>query len=235
MTATAGNLLIVDDETSVRQALRRLLRKEGYAIFDASGAEDTMRILNQDPIDVILSDQDMPGTSGIELLVDAAKKYPNQHRLMISGRFQSREVAEAMDAGAIHKFMMKPWDDAILKADIRPSFRQIMTTHNDRSGGEAIGDAREGVSSTSEQEVFWVRYAEDRRLSRELHNATRNGSLSMVYQPQICLQEEKVCGFEARLARTLGADVAQRYFFSKPRPSNDVRRWVANGCVGLVQ
>lgn len=185
---TARNLLIVDDESSVRRALARLLRKEGYSIFLAENAENADRILTEDSIDVILCDQDMPGRAGIDFLREAAKKFPDQRRLMISGRFQSTDVAQAMDTGAIHKFMMKPWDDAILKADIRAAFRQIMKDY---------GNGQESQSETPSE--AWESFAKDRQLSRELHSAAADGSLSMVYQPQIALKDESIVGFEALL------------------------------------
>lgn len=200
-TAMTGNLLIVDDDASVRHALQRLLRREGYRIYTAGDAADAERILDQDAIDVILCDQDMPGKTGIEFLREASTKYPHQRRLMISGRFQSTDVAHAMDAGAIHKFMMKPWDDAILKADIRASFRQVMSNFAAASGyGPRSMDEPE--SSPNQHEKSWAALAEDRQLSRELHSAASDGSLSLAYQPQINLIDESVCGFEALLRWT---------------------------------
>lgn len=194
-TVNTGSLLIVDDEPFVRRALERLLRKEGYDIHSAGDAAAADAILKQTPIDVILCDQDMPGKSGIEFLQESAEKYPQQRRLMISGRFQSGEVAQAMDTGAVHQFMMKPWDDAILKADIRSSFRHIVKEHSEDKG----------VMPS------WTDFAEDRKLTRELHSAASDGSLSLVYQPQISLDDQSVCGAEALLRWTassgpIGAD-----------------------------
>lgn len=199
MAQPSGNLLIVDDEASVREALKRLLRKEDYVIHVASNAEDANRILNEDCIDVILCDQDMPDTTGIEFLTGAAKRYPRQRRLMISGRFQSREVASAMDTGAIHKFMMKPWDDAILTADIRASFRHLVSSYESESEVYANSTHSPLSGSATEQSRTWADYAEDEKLSRELHSAASDGSLSLAYQPQVRLHDESVCGFEALL------------------------------------
>ena len=191
---SVGNLLIVDDEPSVRRALIRLLRREGYVIHSASDAVAADQILDSDPVDVIICDQDMPGTTGIEFLMEAAKRYPHQRRLMISGRFRSDEVAHAMDIGVIHKFMMKPWDDAILKADIRASFRRVIAdfSSNQHEGGQrGYPDAIDDVS--------WMNLHEDRRLSQELHLAAGDGSLSLRYQPQVDLRTGSVRGLEALL------------------------------------
>ena len=189
-TATTGTLLIVDDEAPVRRSLERLLRTEGYQIYSAPDAEAANRILAADAIDVIVCDQDMPGQKGTDFLRDAANKYPQQRRIMISGRFQSDDVAVAMDAGAIHKFMMKPWDDAILKADIRAAFRQLMTDLARR-------DPQSRDSELSVQDPAGA--AEDRQLTRELFSAASDGSLALEYQPQVNLATGTVCGFEALL------------------------------------
>ena len=187
----AGNLLIVDDEPSVRRALERLLRSEGYVIHSARDAAAAERILDNDAVDVILCDQDMPGKSGIEFLSGAAKRFPAQRRLMISGRFQSDDVAHAIDSGTVHKFMMKPWDDAILKADLRASFRHVMASYGN---GDPSGDA-----TPEAQRQARADFDEDRRLSQELHSAAGNGSLSLHYQPQIDLKSASLCGVEALL------------------------------------
>ncbi len=192
---TMGTLLIVDDEPSIRRSLERLLRPEGYRIYSAENADAAAEILENDDVDVILCDQDMPGKTGTEFLREAADRYPQQRRLMISGRFQSDDVALAMDAGAIHKFMMKPWDDAILKADVRLSFRQIMSEVS-RDGKIPSAPGADG------QLEGWEDYQEERQLIRELHNAANDGSLNLNYQPQVCLKTGDVCGLEALLRWT---------------------------------
>ncbi|MEO1245673.1 MAG: EAL domain-containing response regulator [Pseudomonadota bacterium] len=198
-TSSARSLLIVDDDPGVRRALKRLLRKEGYEIHSASDAQTADRILEQDEIDVILCDQDMPGRKGLEFLKDAARRYPHQGRLLISGRFQSDEVALAMDAGDIHKFMMKPWEEAILKADIRASFRRIMTDYaNAAAPGQQADPLVSGVPPSGDA-AAWAEFDENRRMSRELHTAAGDGTLALQYQPQIELETESVVGLEALL------------------------------------
>ena len=197
--SSARRLLIVDDDPGVRRALKRLLRKEGYEIHSAEDAESAERVLEQDTIDVILCDQDMPGRKGIDFLKDAAEKYPHQRRLLISGRFQSDEVATAMDAGDIHKFMMKPWDEAILKADIRASFRRIMSDYVSAAAQDTEPDPASNGRPIPDNTAAWTELDESRRMSRELHTAAGDGSLALQYQPQVSLDDESVLGFEALL------------------------------------
>ena len=188
--ASAGTLLIIDDEPSVRRSLQRLLRGEGYRIHQAADTTEARRILEAEIVDVVVCDQDMPGQSGTAFLLEVADKYPQQRRFMLSGRFQSDDVAVAIDAGAVHRFMMKPWDDAILKADIRAAFRQLIADWR----GADVGSGPAPQSSTQVQ-----RYFKEQRLSRELHEAASNGSLWLAYQAQVDVQSSTVAGFEALL------------------------------------
>ena len=61
----ARTLLIVDDEENVRNALKRSLRKENYAVFTAPGPEEALEILKQQPIDLVVSDHLMPKLTGL--------------------------------------------------------------------------------------------------------------------------------------------------------------------------
>ena len=70
-------LLIVDDEASILSALRRTLRREGWAIVTADSTAEALRVLEAQPVDAILSDQKMPGRSGLELLRHAAALRPD--------------------------------------------------------------------------------------------------------------------------------------------------------------
>ena len=66
-------LLILDDEARILSALRRALRREGYEILTFERAEDALRELEERPVDAILTDQKMPGMSGLQFLERAAQ------------------------------------------------------------------------------------------------------------------------------------------------------------------
>ena len=111
-------LLIVDDETRILSALRRALRREGYEIITAETVEEALRILDERPVDAILSDQKMPGMSGAQFLAEAARRRPAAARMLITGWTEEipRERLEELGVCAL---ITKPWDDAKLKATLR--------------------------------------------------------------------------------------------------------------------
>jgi response regulator RpfG family c-di-GMP phosphodiesterase len=83
-TRVRPTLLIVDDEEQILSALKRALRREGYEIVAAETAAAALRILDERPVDGILSDQKMPGMSGVQLLTQAAKRSAEAVRMLIT-------------------------------------------------------------------------------------------------------------------------------------------------------
>lgn len=116
-------LLLVDDEANILSALKRLLRPDGYHILTAGSGEQGLELLAQQPVDVIISDQRMPGLSGADFLRQARSLRPDTIRIMLSGYTELQSVTDAVNEGAIYKFLTKPWDDAQLRAHLAEAFR----------------------------------------------------------------------------------------------------------------
>ena len=116
-------LLLVDDEASILTSLRRLLRKDGYEILFGNGGEEGLALLAQHPVDVILSDQRMPNMTGVEFLRRVKIAYPDTVRMVLSGYTELQSITDAINEGAIYKFLTKPWDDEQLRANIAEAFR----------------------------------------------------------------------------------------------------------------
>ena len=117
-------LLLVDDEEHLLTSLKRLLRRDGYTIVTACGAADALQRLAECEVDVIVSDQRMPGMTGVEFLRRAKELYPNTIRMVLSGYTELQSIIDAINEGAIYKFLTKPWDDALLRGHVAEAFRQ---------------------------------------------------------------------------------------------------------------
>lgn len=117
-------LLLVDDEDNVLSALKRLLRRDGYRILVANSGCEGLEILAQEQIDVIVSDQRMPGMNGVQFLRRAKNLHPHTIRIVLSGYTELQSITDAINEGSIYKFLTKPWDDANLRANIEEAFRR---------------------------------------------------------------------------------------------------------------
>ncbi|MBI1891937.1 MAG: EAL domain-containing protein [Burkholderiales bacterium] len=116
-------LLLVDDEANILTALKRLLRRDGYRILQAGGGEEGLELLMENDVDVIVSDQRMPGMTGVEFLREAKKLRPDTVRIVLSGYTELQSITDAINEGAIYKFLTKPWDDEILRGHIEGAFK----------------------------------------------------------------------------------------------------------------
>ena len=116
-----AHILIVDDEASVRSALRRSLRKEPYRISLAESGAEALQILRNDRPDVMVTDHLMPQMTGLELLRRARLMFPDVARIILTGQAEMETVVAAINEGEIYRFLRKPWDDTELwVADVAP-------------------------------------------------------------------------------------------------------------------
>ncbi len=137
-------LLLVDDEENIVAALRRLLRVEGWLVLSATSAEQALQLMARHEVDVILSDQRMPGMTGVELLRRAKELYPHTIRLVLSGYTELQSITDAINEGAIYKFLAKPWDDEQLRGHLREAFAlKEMADQNRRLDREVQAANRE--------------------------------------------------------------------------------------------
>lgn len=115
-------LLLVDDEPNIINSLKRLLRREGYRILTAESGAEALELLAANTVQVIVSDHRMPGMSGVELLSRVRDLYPSTRRIILSGYSDIGTLTDAINRGAVWKFISKPWDDEELKTDVKHAF-----------------------------------------------------------------------------------------------------------------
>lgn len=128
----ARTLLLVDDEPNILSALTRLLRRDGYRILTATSAAVGLELLALHEVQVIISDQRMPEMSGTEFLGRVKEMYPDTIRIVLSGYTELRSITDAINHGAIYKFLTKPWEDDLLRENIREAFAHCETQEKHR-------------------------------------------------------------------------------------------------------
>ncbi len=119
-------ILIVEDETVLRESLAELLAEEGYAILQAPNGQAAYDMVIQTPVDLVLSDVRMPEMDGITLLGHLQKTLPETPVLMLTAYGTVESAVAAMRAGA-YDYLLKPvqFDDVLMKVRRALDYREI--------------------------------------------------------------------------------------------------------------
>lgn len=145
MSESTRTLLLVDDESNILHALERTLRRDGYRILACDDPRQALDVLARESVDVILCDQRMPGMSGVEFLRRAKETHPESVRIVLSGYTDLQFITDAVNEGAIFKFLTKPWDDAQLRAQIQEAFHYKEVHDENRRLTQALQDANRAL------------------------------------------------------------------------------------------
>lgn len=113
------NILLVDDSPNILKALKRTFANEGYNLHTAESAREAMEIIKSQKIDLVIVDENMPETSGSELLSALRTFNPEIVRIMVSGMNDVNVLKNAVNKGEIYRFFNKPWDDFELLISVR--------------------------------------------------------------------------------------------------------------------
>jgi signal transduction histidine kinase len=111
-------ILVVDDEADVVKSVQNLLRLD-YKVLGATRAEDGFALMQQEEVHVVMTDQRMPETTGVEFLHKIRGAYPESIRLLFTGYADLRAVIDAINQGNVYRYITKPWDPDELSGVIR--------------------------------------------------------------------------------------------------------------------
>ncbi|HZA14692.1 MAG TPA: response regulator, partial [Myxococcaceae bacterium] len=111
-------LLFVDDEPDVREILARTF-EEQFDVLTAASAEEALAVLRQRSVDVLITDQKMPGMTGIELVAQAREERFDVTAILLTGYSQPEDLLAAINKGQVFRYVTKPWDLNDLKITVR--------------------------------------------------------------------------------------------------------------------
>lgn len=120
----SNKVLLVDDDLYVIKALKRALHQEPYEILSANSAEEALDIMTKERIDLVVSDEKMPGMSGSEFFTIVCREYPDTIRIILTGQANLEVAIRAINEGEIYRFFTKPWNDIDLAITIRQALQQ---------------------------------------------------------------------------------------------------------------
>lgn len=125
-------ILVVDDEEANVRLLRRVLGDEYETLEAFSGAEG-LKLLKEHDISLIITDQRMPGMTGVQLLEQSLALRPDAIRILLTGYTDVQALIDAINAGHVYKYVPKPWDRDELKVTVKRALEAYeLKEHNDK-------------------------------------------------------------------------------------------------------
>lgn len=115
------NILFIDDEENNLISFKAVFRLK-YQVITAIDAAEALRILETEPVEIIITDQRMPNMSGSEFLEKVLEKYPDPMRILLTGYTDISAVIEAVNKGKVFHYLTKPWNEDELDATIQKAY-----------------------------------------------------------------------------------------------------------------
>ena len=114
-------ILYVDDEVNNLNSFKAAFRRD-YKVHIASSGQDGLDILRNNSVHLVITDQRMPGMTGVEFLVEVLKDFPEPIRILLTGYSDITAVIDAVNKGHIYYYLNKPWDEQRLRVIIKNAF-----------------------------------------------------------------------------------------------------------------
>ena len=134
---TLINVLYVDDEVHNLNSFKAGFRRK-FNVFTAESAVEGRKILEKELIHVIITDQRMPVTTGIEFLESIIPDFPDPIRILLTGYADINAVIDAINKGHVYKYIQKPWMDEDLRINIEKAFEIYSLRKENRELTEAL-------------------------------------------------------------------------------------------------
>ncbi len=129
MSVPQCTLLVVDDEHYILTTLSHLLAAD-FVVFTADSADAAQEAFARQPIDIILSDQKMPRTTGVQLLEWVREHHPSTVRLLMTGYVELEDAIAAINRGHVYHYLLKPWRAEELRQVLRHAAEKVALERN---------------------------------------------------------------------------------------------------------
>ena len=152
MVSGERTILVVDDDAGIRQVLQDLLASAGYRTLLATDGEEALLKLEGGDVDLVISDDKMPGMSGRELLWECVRRWPGLPVILLTGYGTVPEAVEAIKGGAVD-YLLKPFDGR----DLLGKIASILVLRDGRpwaGGGNLLTEELWGGKSPSMQRLY---------------------------------------------------------------------------------
>lgn len=145
------HILIVDDDVDVLAALGATLQRSDYNLVCCENAEEALAHLERQTFAAVISDQHMPGMSGLQLLEKTRALQPDASRLLITGMLQVDTLIGAINTGEIFRFIAKPWSRGEVIATVENAVQRYALLVENRRLNEATRELNVQLAAANEK------------------------------------------------------------------------------------
>lgn len=132
------SVLYVDDEEHNLMSFKATFRIK-YKVFTAISGEDAIKIMDEKPVDIIITDQRMPNMTGVEFLESILDRYPDPMRILLTGYADLNAVIDAVNKGKIFHYLTKPWNEEELDMTIQRAYDIYKLRKDEKELTEKLG------------------------------------------------------------------------------------------------
>lgn len=211
----APRILLVDDDNNDLQALKHLLCSEQYDVMTFSDPKEALAFVEQGgQFNIIISDHEMPGLNGYQLLSQVQPHQPNAYRMMLTAYKDFPEVVSGLNKGVIQKFLSKPWDTESLLKAIKEA---LIVCEKDWENEESINNKSNDIANDVRRFQNFLDH-----FDLEISHATAKENIAILVvalkNPQEMVTEyfiKKYNSFIDAIENEIGAYFDHRYYYSR--------------------
>jgi DNA-binding NtrC family response regulator len=139
-------VLFVDDEVEIVETLRFSYERE-FTVLGATSGEEALAIVAREPVAVLVTDQRMPGMSGLDVVARARTIRPALVPMILTGYTELETLTEAVSRGAVERYILKPWDTQELRLAVRHAIEKWHAASERTCGAAPMEPPREPPST----------------------------------------------------------------------------------------
>lgn len=205
---TLPRVLFVDDESNILQSVRRVMRKSDVELETTTSPEEALQLVDRHRFAVVVSDQRMPGMGGVELLEKVRVASPDTIRIILTGYADVQASVDAINKGAVYRYLQKPWEDDDLRATVKQGVDQYLLLQENRRLQELTERQNEELKDLNEnlKQKVMERTWEVLRLNQQLEGSFMGAIHAMA---RIGEMHSRVVGSHAKRVALVSVELAK--------------------------
>ena len=202
-------ILFVDDESNILQTVRRVMRKADIEIETSTSPKEALELVEKEKYAVVVSDQRMPGMGGVELLERVRTLSPDTIRVILTGYADVQASVDAINRGAVYRYLNKPWEDDDLRNTVRQAVDQYLLVQENRRLQELSERQNEELKDLNEnlKQKVMERTWEVLRLNQKLEHSFMGAVQAMARLGEM---HSNLVGSHAKRVSLLSTEMAKR-------------------------